>query len=116
MQLLITLGALALLAVSVNAADLSPGHPPIDTHFAPQALAPLSQKAKVKDLINVPGYTYLEVEQNQQARWIAAPTTAVKKDDLVQFDSGMLMQDFYSKTLKRNFPQIAFVNRVIVSR
>ncbi len=116
MQSQILLLSLASLSLGVNAADLPPGHPPITSSHSEQTAAPLAQKATVIDVINVPQYTYLEVAQNNQSRWIAAPTITVKKDDVVEFDSGMIMENFHSKTLDRTFPSIVFVNRVVLSK
>ncbi len=108
--------SLVCLSFAVHAADLPPGHPPINSNHSVQAEVPLAQKATVVDIINVPQYTYLEVSQNNQSRWIAAPTITVKKDDVVEFDNGMIMENFHSKTLDRTFPSIAFVNRVVLSK
>ncbi len=46
---------------------------------------------------------------------MAAASTPVKKGDVIQFDQGMVMNNFYSKTLKRNFPSVIFVNRMAVT-
>ncbi|MEQ1636527.1 MAG: hypothetical protein ABL903_07535 [Methylococcales bacterium] len=116
MKFLILTLALVATAFSAYAIDLPAGHPPINGNKATTAPATLGQKAKVLEVINVPQYTYLELSQNNQSRWIAAPTVAVKKNDLVAFDEGMIMKDFFSKTLNRTFPSIAFVNRVVLSQ
>jgi len=109
---------LLALSTGVSANEALPaGHPPIGK--APHALPPsnqaLSQTATVLDIIQVPQYTYLEISQNKQSRWLAAPTVEVKKSASINFDEGMEMTDFYSKTLKRSFPKITFVNKVIVN-
>lgn len=82
--------------------------------MAPQA-ANLSQTAKVLSTINVPTYTYIEASQGNKTIWLAATTVAVKKGDSIRFDDGMVMNNFYSKALKRNFPSIVFVNQVVVA-
>jgi len=75
----------------------------------------LSQKGKVLSTINAGQYTYIEVSQGKKAMWLAASAVAVKKGDVIRFDSGMIMNNFHSKTLNRDFPTIRFVNRVIVA-
>ena len=74
----------------------------------------LTQSGKVLSTINVPSYTYVELSQGNKTTWLAASTVAVKKGDTVRFDNGMVMNNFYSKSLKRTFPSIVFVNSLVV--
>lgn len=106
-------------AVSVHAAEsAAPANPHAGMNL--QDLAgpdvELTQKGTVLSTINVPQYTYIEVSQDKKPLWLAATTVAVKKGDTIRFDEGMVMTNFYSKVLKRTFPSIAFVNRVVVSK
>lgn len=118
MKHLILTFTLATTTFFAQAEKLPAGHPPIDGNKiqTPSTAAPVKQKAKVLDIINVPQYTYLELSQNNQSRWIAAPTVEVKKGDMVEFEDGMVMKDFFSKTLNRTFASIGFVNGVVVSK
>jgi len=113
---------LALALMSLNAFAETPRAAPTNPHAAGMANPlqrpaeiQLTQKAKVLSTINASQYTYLEVMQGKKALWIASTTVAAKKDDVVRFDDGMIMTNFYSNTLKRTFPSIAFVNRIVVS-
>ena len=103
---------------SAIAQTLPPGHPAVEMKKqgagAPEAQLP--QKGKVLSAIDVPQYTYIEVEQNKKPLWIAAPTISVKKGDVIRFSDGMVMTDFFSKTLKRSFPRISFVDQVVISK
>jgi hypothetical protein len=101
---------------SSSSAPLPPGHPAINPAGAmsPSSGAELTQKATVISSQDVPQFTYLEVKQGDQTRWLAASTIAVKKGDVIQFDNGSTMTNFTSKTLNRTFPSITFVNRVTV--
>jgi len=114
--------ALALFSGTAIAADtMPPGHPAMDAKkqapAAPAApAAQLPQKAKVLSVIDVPQYTYLEVTQDKKTLWIAGPTVAAKKGDVVRFDGGMVMNNFHSKTLNRTFPNISFVNQVVITK
>jgi len=103
--------------VAAPQASLPAGHPPVDmakvTQPAP-AIA-LTQKAQVLSSIEALQYTYIEVKQDNQTRWLAATTVAVKKGDTIQFNDGVTMTNFTSKTLKRVFPSITFVDRVVVA-
>jgi len=115
-SLLLVLAAFS--AAAIAAAPLPPGHPPMDTKKqapgAPQAQLP--QKGKVLSVIDVPQYTYLEVTQNKKTLWIAGPTVAAKKGDVIRFDDGMVMNNFHSKTLNRDFSSISFVNQVVITK
>ena len=110
---------LAVLSTTAFAADaLPPGHPQVDAnrHAQGAPAAQLPQKGKVLSAIDVPQYTYLEVIQNKKTLWIAGPTVAAKKGDVIRFDNGMAMTNFHSKTLNRTFSSISFVNNVIVTK
>jgi hypothetical protein len=114
-----------LLALSVSASAFAadpamPANPhsgmKMQPMMAPAPQAPsLNQTAKVLSTINVPSYTYIEASQGNKTIWLAASTVAVKKGDTIRFDDGMVMNNFYSKVLKRNFPSILFVNKVVVA-
>lgn len=99
--------------------SLPPGHPPINTGDQAAISSDTSdviqsQTATVLSTINIPQFTYLEVKQNNQTRWLATSTSAAKKGDVIQFDNGSTMDNFKSKALNRTFPSITFVNHVTV--
>ena len=120
MKFILALFAFALLSTSANAA-LPAGHPPADqiTKTAAPATAvqeiQLTEKGKVLNVIDVEQYTYIEVSQGNTSLWLATTKTAVKKGDMIQFVDGTAMTNFYSKTLKRTFPSIKFVGKVVVA-
>lgn len=96
---------------------LPAGHPPINNNqdaLADSTDVLQSQTAKVISSINIPQFTYLEVKQDKQTRWIASSTVDAKKGDVIKFDSGSTMENFQSKGLNRTFASITFVNRVTV--
>jgi hypothetical protein len=99
-------------------AVLPAGHPSVDAAKMAQAPAeppPLTQKAKVKDVIEAQQqYVYIEVEQDGKTRWLAAIKAKVKKGDTIRFDSGTQMSNLTSHALKRTFPSITLVGRVVV--
>ncbi|MDH3441315.1 MAG: hypothetical protein OEM63_11230 [Gammaproteobacteria bacterium] len=69
----------------------------------------------ITDIINVPGYTYVEVETTDGSVWAAAPGVSVLVGDTVSFTTGMPMKDFYSSSLQRRFEFIYFVDRFAVT-
>jgi len=99
---------------------LPAGHPQINSPENAMAAIPgtfQTQKGTVVSVLNIPEFTYLEVSQDDQTRWIvAASVVDVKKGDDIEFDSGTIVKNFTSKTLNRTFPSIAFVNHVNVVR
>ena len=103
--------ALALSTAGFAAEPMAPVNP----HAGMGMHGPmLTQTGKVLSTINVPSYTYVELSQGNKTMWLAAATVAVKKGDVVHFDDGMVMNNFYSKSLKRSFPSIVFVNGLAV--
>ena len=71
-----------------------------------------SMSGTVKQSIDVPSYTYIEVTTGKTTVWVAAPSTKVKTGTRVTFSTKMPMRDFHSASIKKNFPLIYFVNRL----
>ena len=105
-------------SASVFAADPVPAKPVSNPHAGMSVMSSpamaLTQQGTVLSTINVPMYTYVEVAQGKKTVWLAASSMAAKKGDTIHFDDGMVMNNFYSKSLKRTFPSIIFVNRATV--
>ncbi|MCJ7815367.1 MAG: hypothetical protein MUP31_04865 [Xanthomonadales bacterium] len=59
------------------------------------------------ETIEAGGYVYLRLEDGT---WIAANTFAVSRGDEVQYNGGMEMTSFHSKSLDRTFDSILFVS------
>jgi hypothetical protein len=102
-----------------SSGTLPPGHPPVNSEE--QNTTPSegsddkqTQKGTVVSTIDIPQFTYIEVKQNDQVRWLAASTIATKKGDTIEFDHGETVRNFRSKTLMRTFPSITFVNHASV--
>ena len=81
---------------------------------ADAAQAEQTETATVVSAIDVPQFTYLEVSQGNQTRWLASKTIATKKGDVIHFDKGSTLANFSSTTLNRTFPSITFVNKVTI--
>lgn len=118
MKSLTALAALATLSMSAAVAAPPAGHPTPAAAVSMMGMAPdveLTQKGKVLSTTDANEYTYIEVEQGGKTTWLAAQKQPLKKGDTIRFDSGSVMTNFYSKLLKRTFPSVTFVNRVVVS-
>lgn len=101
---------------------LPAGHPPVDGNNQINTLSgetgtEQTQEATVVSTINIPEFTYLEVKQDKQKRWLATSSLAAKKGDLIQFNNGSTITDFHSKKLNRTFASMTFVdNAAIISK
>ena len=85
-----------------------PGHPPSQA-------APANQhQAKVVSVTHAAGYTYMEVELDGRNTWVAASPVNVKTGDTVSWSGGAPMQNFTSKSLRKTFDEIIFVDQVSV--
>lgn len=67
---------------------------------------------KVIDKINASNYSYLQLEENGNTYWIAAPQMQVEKGETVQFAKAMEMKNFHSEALNRTWETILFVSDV----
>jgi hypothetical protein len=112
---------LLFLTVAVAAFAAPPsGHPSpaqaMDILMPEKAPAPdeLPNKGKVISSMDANDFTYIEVERNGAIEWIAAPKMAVKPGSTLRYEEGSVMNNFYSKLLKRTFDSVMFVGHVTV--
>lgn len=86
--------------------------PAEETQEAPAAEAPAhAQKAvngKVLESTSGAGYTYLLIEEGQEKTWVAIPESKVAVGQTVALQPGMVVKDFESKALARQFEAIVF--------
>jgi len=78
---------------------------------APPAATPV--KGKVLETMDAAGYTYMNVETDAGTKWIAVNLTPVEVGEEVTFMDGMVMQNFFSKSLDRTFPEIVFSSGLV---
>lgn len=104
------IAALSTLAATAFAAP-PPGHPQVDEQDRAlhSAAANYPNKGKALEVIQTQGYTYIHVDKGDDTtEWVAVSTMEISQGDEVMYSKGMTMKDFYSKTLKRKFPEIIF--------
>lgn len=104
-----------------SSGTLPPGHPPVEsagqtTTLSGPTESPQTQTATVLTTIQIPQFTYIEVKQNDQKRWLAASTIDAQKGDTIEFDAGSTISDFKSKALDRSFPNMTFVNNATIKK
>ena len=68
---------------------------------------------KVLETMDAAGYTYLNVETPEGAKWVAVNQTPVTVGEEVTYMDGMVMQNFFSKTLDRTFPEVIFSSGLV---
>ncbi len=83
-----------------------------ENNLPAQNLPAGTHAVKVLDNVNAAGYTYLQVDENGNQYWIAAPQTNVQKGEIVYYSNGMEMKNFHSATLNKTFDSILFVQSV----
>lgn len=110
-----------LLAASSALAAPPPGHPsPAQARELllpdqPPKAADLPNVGKVISTIDANEFTYIEVDRGGRIEWIAAQKMPIQAGSTIRYEEGAVMNDFYSKLLKRSFPSVMFVNDVIVT-
>ena len=68
-------------------------------------------RGSVVETMNTGGYTYVQVDTGSEKKiWAAAPECLVKVGDQIMVPVGTPMQNYYSKTLDRNFELVYFVS------
>ena len=72
----------------------------------------LSNQGEVISTIPTTMYTYIEVTHNEAKRWLAVPEVEVKTGDKIQYGDGAAMNNFYSKTLDREFAEVFFISKI----
>lgn len=73
-------------------------------------------KGKATSVLNVPSYTYIELEGESGRTWIAVSSMEAKVGDKVWASEGIEMRDHNSKALDRIFSVIHFVSRAETER
>ena len=123
---LISTLSLFALTVCVDSAAQEPTVPPANKSYMPivpgAALPPGHPSTEVEKMetgtvvstLDVSGFTYIEIQQGHDTRWIATGTTDVKKGEVIEFESSPPVENFKSKKLNRTFPSVSFVNSVTV--
>lgn len=94
--------------------DAKPAAPAGHDMYRPPA-GPTAQ-GEVLEAISGAGYTYLHLKAEGKDFWIAGTQLEVKKGDVVNYDSNIVMHDFFSKTLNRKFDEITFASHVKLAK
>lgn len=88
----------------------------VSTAFAKQEVKTSIMHGIVKNIIDVPSYTYVEVKSDDKLVWVAAPTTKIKTGSKISFSTVMPMQNFRSESIDKTFPLIFFVSNIEIDK
>ena len=78
---------------------------------APTPQSPV--KGTVLETMDAGGYTYVNVATDDGEKWIAVNQTSLAVGEEITYLDGMVMQNFFSKSLDRTFPQIVFSGGIV---
>ncbi|OQY19063.1 MAG: hypothetical protein B6I36_05270 [Desulfobacteraceae bacterium 4572_35.1] len=67
----------------------------------------------VLESMDTAGYTYVKVKTDDKEIWAAAPQFKVAVGDAVIIPAGMVMPNYHSNTLNRDFKELYFVSNII---
>jgi hypothetical protein len=97
------------LALTISGAAFAmPGYAPAATGAPAASSAQTLIKGIVVENIDSGGYTYLQIENSGQKRWVAINKTAIKLGQEVEIAPGVEMGQYTSPSLNRTFDSIYF--------
>jgi hypothetical protein len=67
---------------------------------------------QVLSVIQVPGYTYVEVRNNGRDLWLAGNPVEITEGEIISWADAAMMRNFQSKTLDRTFDELMFVSAI----
>ncbi len=67
---------------------------------------------EVAEVVQASGYTYLNVKENSEEKWMAVTKQDVQPGEVFYYDEALQMTNFHSKDLDRTFEVIYFVNQI----
>lgn len=122
MKRVVTLMVVSIMALSltVGCSKKETPAPATESKPAAPAVQPAAQQqgmsGKVAETMNSGGYTYVLVENGGKKAWAAAPEFKVAVGDSVTLPANaMPMENYESKSLKRTFDVVYFVDSVMVN-
>lgn len=81
----------------------------------PPTAAELTNEGTVLEVIHANEFSYLDVKRADGRQWIAAQKMEIRPGTHIRYEDGAVMENFYSKLLKRTFASVMFVDHVVVA-
>ncbi len=83
---------------------------------APQSQpAAVGHKGRVVATLNGGTYTFIQVEENGRKIWLGARQAKINVGDEIEYPESPFVEKFKSKTLKRTFDKVYFVEKFKVN-
>jgi len=79
----------------------------------PQNIPSWSFSGKVAEVVDAAGYTYVRVENGSEQKWVAIPSTKIEIGEEVAFADGLVMPNFHSKALNKDFEEVVFCSGIV---
>jgi len=102
---LVTIASLTLVACSSEAPPAAD-----ETAFADTELT--GNTGQVLSVVQVQGYTYIEVRNNGRSLWLAGNPVEVDEGEIISWADSAMMRNFQSKALNRTFDELMFVSAI----
>jgi len=105
---------LAALALAVGCQDKAPKteEKPVQEKSVVDEAAGGGFSGTVAEIIKVERYTYVQVDTDKEKIWAATPAFHGKVGDTVVVPEGLVMKNFHSNTLERDFELVHFVGAI----
>ena len=105
---------LAVLALAIGCQDKAPKteEQPVQEKSVVDESAGGGFAGTVAEIIKVERYTYVQVDTGKEKIWAATPEFHGKVGDTVIVPNGLVMKNFHSNTLKRDFELVHFVGAI----
>jgi len=104
----LTILAAACLALAACGSDTQP----VNNAAAVAEPELTGNTGQVLSVIQVPGYTYVEVRNNDGELWLAGNPVEVEEGEIISWADSAMMRNFESKTLNRTFDELMFVSAI----
>lgn len=69
-------------------------------------------RGQVLSVIQVQGYTYVEVRNSGRSMWLASNPVEVSEGDVISWGQSAVMRNFKSQALDRTFDEVVFVSAI----
>ena len=73
---------------------------------------PAEHKVVVQEVLNTEKYTYMNVLEKGEKRWVAIPKNEIKVGETYYYSGGLLKKNFYSREFDRVFETIYLVSKI----
>ncbi|MFI5150480.1 MAG: GW dipeptide domain-containing protein [Bacteroidia bacterium] len=103
---------LACLSTTDNYDEKSLVPPPVHDSMPKKAIQVPTHIVNVKEVLQTSGYTYLRVMEGNKEEWLAVVKLMASPGQTYAYSDAAPMKEFYSRELKRTFPEVLFLSKL----